>query len=322
MRIFENAFEDYRTRFIVPMKDYGVQYNHLRVQNIKRALCDGKMTGVSTDNNDYLFYFDKDTILKALVGEIELFYIRAIMQKEDAKVISASHREISDNWIIVTSYYYTFFLSSFLLRLCYRGNIYFDNESKNKLSKLVSTIIGDVIVLPNNCIFQIEQKDSQYVCRLSSSGNNGTHEIVWKEVNKLLEDMYRKSLNPSDERTVLRCVLDINKLFGCTYPSELRNKINYRAIYGFEFLESNFHGISTANDNNWLNFILEFDSFANKNDDKMIKLLSSYCRYLETLAFNLWHSYILVYGRGNGILHRIQLKYQQQISIPDYTDIY
>ena len=125
MLIFDRSFNKLRTKYIVPLSQYSVQYRHLNSCNIKAMIYKKLISAEQAQNGDFILTFDNEYLMKGLMGDIELFFIRTIQQREDAKLVGGLNNKITSNWNIVSNYYYGFFLASLLLRICFRGNIFF-----------------------------------------------------------------------------------------------------------------------------------------------------------------------------------------------------
>ena len=81
MLICDKAYVEIKNRYVVPLVQYSVQYRSLKKNNIKEMIVEKK------ENGELSLRFDKDIIFKSLLGEIQLFYIRYILQKNDVNHI-------------------------------------------------------------------------------------------------------------------------------------------------------------------------------------------------------------------------------------------
>ena len=323
MFIFNQRFNSLVSKFIVPLQEYGTPYSKLR-QNALRSILTEKPTNIVVNSDDSTtFYFNKADLLKALDNDISLFYIRSLLQREAARNQYSNIADISTNWSIVTDYYYAFFLGGLLLRLCHKGTFYFDDSERNRLREVVSTFSGQTSYLGNNCYFTIELDDTdlEYKLTLYTSGNK-THELVWKEVSKLITEIAAMDKETSSgEYTVLKSIIDLNKKMGDTFPSQLRNKVNYRPYYGLREVDKAYQPAKVIfEDSNWLYSILTYDGKKTDDDQKIINLFAAYVRYIQALVFNLLNAYDERRGRGSGILSSINKHRINKITQP--TSIY
>lgn len=263
MLIFDKAYTETKNRYIVPLSSFSVQYNHLKKVNVKEILKNKWVTVDENGSGVYLFHFEKDDLFKGLLGDIELFYIRQLIQSYD--VSNVERTDISANWNIVTNYYNAFFAASLLLRICHRGNIFLDEQLRKNIEQLVSQVLGKAIKLDSNEFYEVIDDNGEKVLKLRSSGKTNTHELVWVEMDKLIDEMRMLSRNGSDEFTFLEAIKRANSCLRSTYPSMLRNRVNYQPVYGLNFLDNKLFVINPSI--SWTHTIL---GFSNTIDDNQI----------------------------------------------------
>lgn len=310
MLVYDDAYRQIRLKYLIPISKYTVNYRSLKTTNIKEILL-SNFTSVEKDNNDYIFYFEDETLLKALLGDIELFYIRTILHKQD--VLKCDSIDLSANWNIVTNYYYSFFCASLMLRLCFRGNIFLDDTIKKQLEKIIAMILNTTsITLDSNQFYNVEKKGSHYVLRLSKSEAN-THEVVWKKLNELFWEIKQNAKENSDESTILKNIIAINSKIGVTYPSKLRNKVNYQPLYGLKAIDKSIHKVFYQTD--WYDIFL-FPIKDLSSEDNHAKAMYSYTMYIEWFCNNLISEYYEIQGKENGILKNINKNREDKIPVP------
>lgn len=299
MLIYDRAYTEIRNKYIIPLTNYSVPYTHLNNTNVKSFILK-KTKAIDIRNNDeYVFYFEKSDLLKGILGDIELFYIRQTIQSNDSKLISDA--KFSANWNIVTNYYNAFFSSSLLLRLCYRGNIFLDNEFKRNIEKLISFYSGNVVKLDSNQFYEVVEENNEYVLKLKSFGNVGTHEIVWKKMDLLLDELRILARKDSDEALLLSYIKEINNNLVNVYPSKLRNRVNYQPIYGIQYIDKKLFPI-----NKNISWVKQLLCFKNTEDDNQIACyMYAYTKYIELFCKNLMVEYYGIRGNENGISKRI-----------------
>jgi len=319
MLIFNQRLNSLVSKYIVHLLEYGVPYSKLRQNALRSILTEKPVNVIVNKDNSTTFYFNKSDLLKALNNDISLFYIRTLLQREAARNQYSDVADKSTNWSIVTDYYYAFFLGGLLLRLCHKGTFYFDNTERDRLRTVVSIISGQPSYIGNNCYFVIELNDTdrEYKLNLYTSGSK-THELVWERVSKLMSEI--TSLDPetsSDEYTVLKSIIELNKKMGATFPSKLRNKVNYRPHYGLREVDKEYYPSKVIfEDANWLYSILSYDGKKTDDDQIIINLFAAYVRYIQALAFNLLNAYDERRGRGAGILSSINKNRTSKITQP------
>ena len=318
MVIFNERYNKLVEQYIVPLLPYNISYSKLSQAALQDLILrKDKKNIVVTKADQIIYYFSKDELLKALLNDIDLFFIRVLLQQRAVSIQHNHTKDQSVNWRIVTDYYYSFFLAGLLLRLCHRGTFYFDETAKKKINQEATNYTGNVASIGSNCSFQItiNEKDSEYSLTLTSTGSK-THELVWEQVAKLLEDIKALSTLKSDEYTTLCSIIEVNNKQKKTYPSQLRNLVNYRPYHGVKEVERAYFAPNpTVLDSRWLEPLL---TFTRKVDDEQqqINLFCGYVRYLQMLTFDLIHEYYERRGRGNGILSAINKDRTEKITLP------
>ena len=131
--------------------------------------------------------------------------------------------------------------------------------------------------------------------------SDGTHEIVWKKMDSLIDDLRLLTRKGSDEALLLTSIKNINNKLVNTYPSKLRNRVNYQPLYGLQFVDKKLFPI---NENiSWVNQLLHFE---NTDDDNQIACyMYAYTKYIEHFSMNLISEYYTIRGNENGILRKI-----------------
>ena len=310
MIVYDNAYRKILMKYLVPLSRYSVPYRSLAATNIKEILMT-KFTSVEKEKNDLIFSFDKDILLKALLGDIELFYIKTILHKQD--VNKCNSVDLSANWNIVTNYYYSFFCASLMLRLCFRGNIFLDEKIKRELESVVSTVLSNTITLDSNQFYYVYLKDGDYVLKLCKSEAN-THEVVWKKMDELIREINNEATKGSDESNIIKNIIKINSKIGVTYPSKLRNKVNYQPLYGLKAVDKSIHTVFPQEQ--WYDSFL-FPTSHLSSEDNHTQAMYSYTMYIECFCNNLISEYYERQGKENGILKSLNKNRTDKISLPE-----
>lgn len=312
MLIYDQAYMQLRNKYLVPLSKYAIQYKSLRNTNIKRIMA--RFTSVdANDDKSYTYSFNTDDLMKALLGDIFLFFIRAMIHKYDLQNIMKSPH--SANWNIVTNYYYSFFLGGLLLRLCHRGNIFLDIRIRKQMEELMEYVLHDEkIILESNLFYEVQYDNTEYVLKLTK-GEANTHEIVWKKVYSLFEELYSFAKSGTDEHDVLKNILQINKDFSNTFPSQLRNRVNYQLIYGINWVDNKLYAID--NNVNWIQEIMFYKKNNLTDDNKIARLMYSYTKYIEYLCNNLIGEYYEMQGKQNGIITNLNKKLGSSFQHPE-----
>lgn len=299
MLIYDKAYTEIKNKYIVPLTPFSIQYRSLKNVNIKELL-KNKWTSVEENvTGGYSFHFDKSDLLKGVLGDIELFYIRQLIQSYDVHEVSLTN--VSANWDIVTNYYNAFFAASLMLRMCHRGNIFLDDSLRKEIETLVSQVLGKAIKLDANQFYEVFEENDELVLKLRTSGKINTHELVWVEMDKLIDEMKLLARKKSEESLFLDAIKKANSCLKNTYPSKLRNRVNYQPIYGLNYLDKKLLGVN--HNISWINILL---GFSNTSDDNQIAcVMLAYTKYIEFFCNNLMAEYYEMRGNQNGIIKKL-----------------
>lgn len=315
MLIFDKCINYATKEYLIPLSEYGVSFSHLRQEAVKTILTKGDPIRVElVKASEAVFYFPKNELLKAINNDAMLFFIRTMLHGNAIKETKVSS---STNWDLVTDYYYGFYLAGFLLRLCLRGTLYFDDKAKRVVRAVVDAHTNGVSTFGNNCYFiaNIDDNTCEYTITLVSANGGKTHELVWQQVTCLLLTLKKACVSGSDEHTVLSIIEEISNALGSNFPSKLRNKLNYHPYYAVRELNKEYSRPPRRDD--WLTPILSYVKHYEDRDQSNINLVASYIHYLQQLTFCLLQKYDDLRGRDSGILSAINRPRVEKIRIPD-----
>ncbi|MBE5970063.1 MAG: hypothetical protein E7242_07500 [Lachnospiraceae bacterium] len=298
MLIYDKAYTEMKNKYLIPLSSYSVPYSRLRSNNIKNLILNKSTSVEKLAESKYLFRFDEEYLYKALLADIELFYIRKVLQKADSEFCKGDG--ISANWNIVTNYYNAFFAASLMLRLCHRGNFFFDNTLKKQLDFLVSNITGFVVRLESKQFYEVYEDKGQKVLTLTGT-SEGTHELVWRKMDVLINEMLMLSRFDSEEYLVLAAIKQINSSLKNTYPSQLRNRVNYQTDYGLDCVDRKIFQLNESID--WVRYLLGFTKTS--DDNQIACYMYAYTKYIEFFCSNFIAEYYEIRGVDNGILKNI-----------------
>ena len=321
MLIFDNAYKSLLQNYIVPLSEYQTKYNSLRKNNIKTSILNADFSNFTYDDSrkEITLSFTSDRLLPALLGDIWLCYIRSELQCNSAIQIKSLQPDFCPNWSIVSDYYGAFFDASTLLRLTMRGNIFIDAQMLSTIKKVSRAYLGYEVTVDQNCIYHIEKEPStldRYNLYLMPSRHQ-THETVWVEVGKIIRNMRTQSLPKSDELTALNCIVNCLDNLGDTFPSQLRNTVNYQLLYGLNAVDKK---ILPANafimSSKWLDPVLENTIKKNSPEEQKIAAFKSYALYIHVLTYNLISEYLDMRGREFGIMSAINKHRESKLTNP------
>ena len=141
-------------------------------------------------------------------------------------------------------------------------------------------------------------------------------------MDKLLGEMIQFSEPTSDEYTILKSMKSINNTLSSTYPSQLRNRVNYQPLYGIKYINGELYHQDLFSYGSWIKEILMFEGGKEYDDNKISNMFVAYVNYLERLVFKLLDEYYSIRGNQNGILKEINKKRTEKIILPEYPYVY
>ena len=144
-----------------------------------------------------------------------------------------------------------------------------------------------------------------------------THEIVWKKMDELINEFLLLSNHSSDEQTILKSIKNINNKLSSTYPSQLRNRVNYQPLYGIEYIEKRLFPMNS--NVSWVKELISFDwSEVKDNDNRIADVCLAYGKYIEIMCEKLISEYYNIRGNESGILRKINEGREEKITFNDY----
>ena len=121
----------------------------------------------------------------------------------------------------------------------------------------------------------------RFVLELNEASGQ-THETVWKETESVLREMKKHSLSRSDEDVVLTNILEMLQSLKSTFPSHLRNAVNYQLPYGMDAIEHKIYPAYTVTKTNkWLDPLFTFDPKKKYSIVEQLPLFKAYILYCD-----------------------------------------
>lgn len=306
--IYDQAYFGYRNRFVRYIAEQKIDKRRIGNYGIKKLLIGNSVKNIEVDNsNNYVFTFNREDLLSALKAEILMFYTKSVLQYNDYLLTNRNH-QISANWDLVTGYYSAYADASLLLRLVGKGNIYFDSEYQTKLYSYIARFIGDKIGdVYQNSFFTVDLNNGTITISKSTAQ---VHQAVWREISQLLHDMLLLSRQKSDEFTILQCCSEINKALTDTFPSQIRNAINYRSEYSVRYLRKQF--IKQYRPKDFIRVIWSFDGKSSPvNINEKVSVYLAYTAYLHDMTFKYMQEFFEIGGESDFISDKIQRLYTE-----------
>ncbi len=294
MNYFGDRFLQLRNDRILNFAGMSSDFSKLDYNNLKAifALCKNQITNVQVQGDKFIFTFQRKALLKALYGDIEYFYTRMFAQE---KSLFRSVERMNSDWAIVTAYYFSFFAATTLLRMSYKGALFFDKNTASDITSVVQQYSSGSKFKKGNYSFSIENITMNTADMiLESTKSIGVHENTWMMIDTLLREIKMSSSETvSDEYTLLTKIIEVNNKLDKTYPSQTRNRVNYQARFGFEAIRNTLKkDYIVESEDLALKRLLKFN--ANKVDKNKINsdLLFSYGYYLSLVTSKLYDDLI------------------------------
>jgi len=197
---------------------------------MKRSPISAEVLGSNHISLDY----DKTILLKAIIGEIELFRAKCLIQKEN--LIKASSL-LSPCWNFVTGYYYNFYQATLFTRFSKNGFIFLNKEKAKYISNVTTALSSDLVSLnPGNYSFRIEDVSTNVSKFYIKKSDRKPHEALWIRTQEILNKIKVLSTKDDIEQLVYHLILQFqNKP---QMHSEMRNLINYRPLFALKSLNN------------------------------------------------------------------------------------
>lgn len=222
---FNTGFIHVRNQHIIPRIQYGVEAKKSNFWRLKNVITDKLNNITHLNNSSFEISIKKDDYYKLIYCESELFLNKSYIQYHDYKKMVDN---LSGSWSFVTLYYFLFFNLCCLLRFFDRGYIYLTSEYTKKLEKAHLALHSSPInINDGNYFFQKKEIDSYGNITLSFKKVDTTHKVIWGEFRNIL--VYLISKSSAQELGVYQIMLSHLDSFNSSYPSTLRNELNYNA---------------------------------------------------------------------------------------------
>lgn len=229
-----SAWQYLRQQALAVVPD-GARILHSEPPTIATWLRKGAFTVTSHTANRFLLSASQTEVACALYSEAALLLDSAAEHSVTIRDNLSAGRWYSAAWLCVTFYYWAFFLALSLTRMTGNTAIFL---SSNDVSNL-HTLSGSIGPSPGAGPFILECKAAQTVgyldVSLKKASRSRLHDLIWRmtfdQIRTLSEISTTGSRN-NEERLLLALRTSSNVL-GITWPSDLRNLINYGPGQGY-----------------------------------------------------------------------------------------
>lgn len=149
----------------------------------------------------------------------------------------------SESWVAVTIYYLGFFAASVILRLIGRPNVFLSAE---RLTNLRTMSGGSLFPPAGSFRFQNGSSLSATAMEIKLMQAEKSHEATWKSILGLFSSLKNDrsivfAAGEADFFDSLCSNAFCAKGIGFDWPSDIRNKINYRPGYSYQLSHPQFH---------------------------------------------------------------------------------
>ncbi len=216
-------------RFIPsPTKLYFTQALPLRDWRLK-----GSYVVTSSDKKRIVLRASSSEMANVIFADVEFLLDQAAEQRAALKIAATTLPWDSPAWTTVTAYYWSFFSALALTRIIGRSTWFLDKSALLDLRALANVATGRPGA--GTLLFEVlPQQNSDCELHLTESGRNN-HEAVWHCFNKLVGRVFAAANQNSsiDEYRLWWCLSECAKILGESWPSEIRNDVNYKAGYAY-----------------------------------------------------------------------------------------
>ncbi len=314
MIIYGSKYIKLQNDYIPELVPYKVISSSLPYNNIKAILMNDIKDVTNIGTNSYKVLFDRDVFYKGILGDIECFYIRTLMQYIN---ITRSRDLMSNCWNIVSQYYLNFFAVTSFLRFLFTGNIYLTSDEAKCIESVIMTITTQPISINSgNYLFMTNETAWGDIEVEITKSSRDSHEQTWISLSNFINQI---ALHPNkdDESTIYESLKQICISYKPNFVSSLRNMINYQPIYGYNSLCNSFRYYAprfNLEDN--ISELLCFNNDADLN--YKIKISSIYGNFFFHLVNKLYSNYI-ERSRPDSYLLRLKRQYLSNsgINVPE-----
>lgn len=287
--LFDKRYIKFRDINLSDLYGIKLQGQKIAYNNIHFGISNLSPLGAFVDTKEFKLEFEKKDLLKCLVGDIELYNSKRILQKFS---ILKSEGNISGCWSFVSLYYYGFYCATLLSRIARNGLIYLNSEKASYLANLIGAITGNLIRLnAGNYSFKIQNGTSDNTLYFCFEQNKlRPHEALWKLIYEIFISLRDLDNDRSDDYILYESLVKLQSDF--SFHSEQRNLINYRPEYALKSLNKEIfiENLFKIDDNELVKKIISF-SMDRNNDISKQKASIIICEYIGRVSEFLFNTY-------------------------------
>jgi len=222
-RNFNTIRNDYSIPLVSDSEIKLKEYSSLRIKDVILF----HFSGVQNNADNYYIYNVPISLFnKAIVSEVEQFYIKSLLQLKDFNCLVG---EGSPSWRFTTQYYRYFFLLTCFQRIQKNGYLFINNQQATHLTSASNLFLNSPVkIARGNYEFQIVGKHTakNYLIGMKPAGSD-LHKLMWYNLKGNINTFILNSRG--DERRFLEKLKNVYNSAQDYSPSNTRNILNYNA---------------------------------------------------------------------------------------------
>lgn len=141
--------------------------------------------------------------------------------------------------------------------------MYIDAKLAKTVFGLIMDVYGSALKFPDGNMEYVIRKDecSDKYELVIHKIDRSTHEVVWLNMEKLITEIHQNA-RAKTEKILLAAIKGVIDLQGATFPSALRDEVNYQLQYGVLAITKNVQLTNACKEytGNWLGELLSSTS--------------------------------------------------------------
>lgn len=296
--LFNTGFLFIRNQHILPRIKYGINANKANFWRLKKIITE-KLNDINhIDNSSFEITLNQEDYFKLIYCESELFLNKSYIQYHDYKKMVD---KLSGSWSFVTLYYLLFFNLCCLMRFCDCGYVYLSSEYTRKLENSHAALKSlPIKINDGNYFFKKISADNYGNIKISLKRVDTTHKVIWGEFRNILIQLIEKS--SAEELVIYKTILSHLDSFQSSFPSSIRNELNYNAETSLLDLNSQITCYDLSDlDEYFFSSFLKIDR--NKTDlSNKIKSITHISNFIYNLNFRLAEEFYERSGFGKDFI--------------------
>jgi hypothetical protein len=229
-------WQTFRTRAFdsIPL---GTCYSYKKPISLNQWRSQGFYKGSMVTNKGFELDVNNLDFAAALLAESEYLLDHAAEQSAFLHLYLSSVKRCSDAWALVTLYYWTFFNAVAFSRLQGSGVWFLDKDAASELALICSAPFSTSLGAGTYEIsLGVPTSTDSRLLRITKTKARRLHDQLWNsffaENDSILKSEGNEQANQFEYR-IQNIICIAGKRFGNTWPSDIRNAVNYRPGIGY-----------------------------------------------------------------------------------------